>query len=260
VRKNGVFVVLALAFVITFSAVGDILLVDLPAEPRTPPVPALTLDDAARRNDYAAFDALYITALNEGRDVSRYADLHRLWKYSMTDPVGGFYGPEMHAELDRAYPGYAAFIEDFKIVDANGNAFYPSSETRAFLRRNAGAGTARTRPLIAQAKPRIPVEDRSPRLSVVAKQEQVAAPAPQALKRTEEVSVLPVTPSPAPVRVATARPATTSNPQPTAPNKASARPDIARGILLIILGLLGIGVVSVMLHTPADEPRSVTHI
>ena len=268
-RKNGVFVVLTLAFVITFSAIGDALLVDLPVEPLySPPVTSLSLADAARRNDYASFDALYSAALNSGRDVSQYADLHRLWKWSMTDPVGGFYGKEIHAQFARAYPGYAAFIEDFKIVDANGNAFYPTSETRAFLLRNA-------------------VDDRRPRLSPVIAETKpveakpIAAAKPVVAKRTGEAPVLhkkSIEPPPVPVVATTipVAPPSTINRQPStrpspivavqkapakagAPSKAApARPGVGRGIFLIIVGLVGLGVVSVMLHAPADD-RTVPH-
>ena len=255
-RNNGVFVVLALAFVITFSAIGDALLVDLPAEPLyAPPSTSMSLQEAARRNDYATFDAAYTAALNSGRDVSQYAELHRLWKWSMTDPVGAFYGQELHDRFARAYPQYAAFIEDFKIVDANGQAFYPTSETRAFLLRNA-------------------VEERRPRLSpVVADVKPVDAPKPVAVKpiavkpivkRTGEAPVLhgdAVAPVPAPVVVAAApvvvKPTTDNRQLTTRPTPAPAatRHGVARGIFLIIVGLVALGVVSVMLHAPADVPH-----
>jgi hypothetical protein len=92
-----------------------------------------SLADAVRANDYPSFDALYREAVQRGESVGAYETLHELWTYSITDPIGAFYGDEMYERLARAYPGYAKFMEDFRIVDSNGNAFYPTSETRTFL-------------------------------------------------------------------------------------------------------------------------------
>jgi hypothetical protein len=105
-----------------------------------------SLADAVRANDYPTFDALYREAVQRGESVGAYETLHELWTYSITDPIGAFYGDEMYERLARAYPGYARYMEDFRIVDSNGNAFYPTSETRGFLLSEALRGTPASPP------------------------------------------------------------------------------------------------------------------
>ena len=95
----------------------------------------MTLPDAAQRNDFPAFAAIY--ADSKPRQAASFAELHDFWKWSLTDPLGGFYGADMHARLAARYPDYEGFIADSRIVDARGNSFYPSSETRAFLLKKA---------------------------------------------------------------------------------------------------------------------------
>jgi hypothetical protein len=91
-----------------------------------------TLADAVRRNDYLTFHALY-----QESQPAEYRTLHELWTWAMSDPTGAFYGRDMHDRLARAYPGYASYIETFRIVDSRGNVFYPTSETRTFLLQRA---------------------------------------------------------------------------------------------------------------------------
>ncbi|MGZ5467073.1 MAG: hypothetical protein ACXWLY_29470, partial [Thermoanaerobaculia bacterium] len=124
IRHAVVFVVFLL---VGASAISDEPLVALSIEPEIE-VPAPTLESAARANDFSTFDALYRAEPDPG-----FRPLHELWTYSMTDPVGGFYGAEMYQRLSREHPAYAEFIEQHRIVDSKGNVFYPSSETRAFL-------------------------------------------------------------------------------------------------------------------------------
>lgn len=135
-------VVILVAVVVSFSAVGQqpaVLLypatsIDLPVEPARLPA-VMTIGDAARRNDFPTFDALYTNA--SPRDAAAYRELHAFWKWSLTDPVGGFYGDELHAKLSSEYPDYAEYIAEFGIIDAHGRAYYPSAETRAFLLKKA---------------------------------------------------------------------------------------------------------------------------
>lgn len=259
-RNNGIFVILALAFVITISAVGDeedlTPSLDLAVEPISVPIEP-NISTAAFRNDFITFDSLYRQADAGGENVTRWSELHRFWTWSMTDPVGGFYGQETHDRFARQHPGYAAFIEDSRIVDENGVAFYPSSETRKYLLQNVG-----------EVPVRIAAEDRRPRLSPPVKvtspakaQIAVRKPAPIVTKvdvvHTGQAGApvlhSVVVPAPVPVAIAAAAPTPTPVPRP------ATRPGVGRGIFLIIVGLIGIGVVSVMLHASGDEPHTISH-
>lgn len=109
--------------------------------------PAESLAEAALRNDYAAFHQLYVE-----RPSATFAPLHEVWSYAMNDPMGAFYGEELHDRLARAYPSYAAYIENYRLVDDRGQVFYPTAETRRFLTERAVAGaTPSTRVQIADA-------------------------------------------------------------------------------------------------------------
>jgi hypothetical protein len=115
----------------------------LPSEPIAQAAPPPTLEAAARANDFVTFDQLYRDAVRRGDSaVAAYAPLHELWTYGITDPIGAFYGADLYERLARAYPGYASFIAEYRIVDNNGNVFYPTSETRAFLLDRALEGRA----------------------------------------------------------------------------------------------------------------------
>ena len=114
----------------------------LPAEPVAVPVPLPTLEEAARANDFITFDALYRDAVRRGDSVAAFAPLHEIWTYGITDPIGAFYAPDIYERLVRAYPGFATYIAEYRIVDSNGNAFYPTSETRTFLLDRALEGRA----------------------------------------------------------------------------------------------------------------------
>jgi hypothetical protein len=262
----------------------------LPVEPIRA-VEQPTLEEAARRNDFATFDALYREALSRGEPVAQFATLHELWTWAINDPVGAFYGPAMRDRLARAYPGFAAYIEDFRIIDDRGNAFYPTSETRAFLLDRALAGRA-PRVLVAEApspavEPAAPVAVRpspSPRVTktaaaaparvaprrVRAAQPEVpvvaaAAPAPapvQAAAPPVEVPVASVveTPAVAAPKVDAATPAPSAAvvaPSQAAPQETPVRQN-SRGILLLVMGLVGIGLLAVMMRTPREaQPMSI---
>jgi hypothetical protein len=114
----------------------------LPAEPVALQVPLPTLEEAARANDYITFDALYRSAVQRGDSMAAFAPLHEIWTYGITDPIGAFYGPDIYERLVRAYPAFASYIAEYRIVDSNGNVFYPTSETRTFLLDRALEGRA----------------------------------------------------------------------------------------------------------------------
>ncbi len=113
----------------------------LPAEVAVP-VPLPTLEEAARANDFLTFDALYRDAVRRGDSVAAFTPLHELWTYGITDPIGAFFAADIYERLNRAYPGFDRYIAEYRIVDSNGNVFYPTSETRTFLLDRALEGRA----------------------------------------------------------------------------------------------------------------------
>ncbi|HVE69971.1 MAG TPA: hypothetical protein VNI54_01285 [Thermoanaerobaculia bacterium] len=230
------------------------VLIALALEPEHAPVPRLTLEDAARSNDYATFHQLY-----ERDPHPAYAALNELWTYSVNDPIGAFYGADMYERFAARYPGFASYIDDHKIVDARGNVFYPTSETRTFLLARAAEGTIvtpREERVRVAAAPRPPRRARFRKAeatkpaAVVPKPEIVPAPAMQA-------AVVVEPPPPAPLQTAVA--AASILPQvPDAPPPAQT--ELAgRGGLLIAIGVAGIGVLGLLLRTPREELNKAPH-
>lgn len=221
------------------------------------------LAEAARRNDYVSFDALYRAARDRGDSIAPFAPLYDLWTFAMTDPIGAFYGADLHGRLAGAYPAYAAFIEQHAIVDRNGNTFYPTSETRAFLLDRALAGETLAAGLFEAAEPRPTVAaKRSPQpasrparppASVVA---AVAAPAPPVAvtPAPDAVATITTTPAEAPALVP---PSITTDevlpqsvaPVPIAPLRTPT-PDESgsRGMLLVVTGLLALALLGIVLR------------
>ena len=251
----------ALSLLISLSAAGQ--------EPVADPFD-VALADAARRNDFAEFDRLFQT-----NSLPAYSELHKLWSWSMNDPAGGFYGPETYERLAAAYPDFGAFIATHKIVDSNGNAFYPTGETRAFLLAKAVRGVIaesprRTTPSqVAKSggAPQSPAARPAVERTGVAKKEPVSVPAPPPTQKAPvrtpalQTFVARVVSTP----VVTNRRPTAAVAEPvvaTVVPAAVAKPvssDLGRGIFLIIAGLFGLGLVSVMLHTPPEEQTPATH-
>lgn len=264
-----------------------------------PPKP--TLSGAAHANDFATFDALYRDAQRRGENVAAYATLHDLWSWSVNDPIGAFYGQTMHDRLARTYPGYAAFIEDQRVVDNHGTAFYPTSETRAFLLARAESGVAapaqvRVAETRHQQQPAAPkAAKRAPRVArhaapvkvASAPAEKAPAPAPKPAPAPAPVKAAPIVapvtkaahpidvakPEPAPVKAAPfvapiektiAPPVEVAKPAPApaatparTPAKAAEKSGADRGLLLVIVGLIGIGLLALILRAPREEVPSV---
>lgn len=276
----------ALAAQTQVNADAGLLLIDLPAEPSIP-FTQPTLFSAAEGNDFATFDALY-----RAQRTSAYADLHALWTYAVTDPIGAFYGAEMHERFSRTYPNFAQYIAQYRIVDQNGRSFYPTAETRAFLLRYATSGeparfalatpvdggevqvaqaTERRRPAgLTRAVPAPPRVSSTARTTtrrrdaarpatetvalpvsepiVVAQTPIVATPVPAAapvVEAPQPVAAAPVAVAPQPIPIAPPKPAIASD------------PFTGRGILLLIVGLLGIGVLTLMMRTPKEDDEPV---
>lgn len=247
-----------------------------------PPKPSLA--GAAHANDFATFDALYRDAQRRGENVAAYATLHDLWTYSVTDPIGAFYGQAMHDRFARTYPGYAAFIEEHRIVDSRGNVYYPTSETRAFLLERAEAGVSTPSPVrIAEhhrAEPTTtapaPVQHRTrthraaaapapapaPAKPVVVVKKQVPAPVPVAVAEVTPVPVAPVVITPPPPVEKTAEkiatpPAAIAAKPASVPVSSQKKNGADRGLLLVIVGLIGIGLLALILRAPREEMPSV---
>jgi hypothetical protein len=244
--RNNRFVCLAsaLSLLIAFAAGGE---QDLVIDEYD-----VALAQAARNNNFPEFDRLY-----QRNPLPPYAELHRLWSWAMSDPIGGFYGRQTYEQLAAAYPAYADFIAEHRIVDSNQNVFYPTAETRTFLLSQAIRGVvAEVRPVqreVARPKP----------AAVVASVKKTVAPAVEKAPlttaaiqtpRPATVKVQPVVVAAQPVVAPVVAPA----PRPI-PHSRSARTDndLGRGIFLIIAGLIGVGTVSLMLHTSPEE-RGIT--
>ena len=280
--------------------VATVALVVEPVRDVQPP----TLSEAARNNDFVTFDALFRAAKERGEPVAAYETLHELWVYSVSDPIGAFYGAETRDRLARAYPGYAAFIEDLRVVDDRGNAYYPTSETRAFLLSRANDGIA---PRVMIASNRVAAETHiaesrertaeTPNSAPVRTQPAKSHAAQRAVAKTTAVVSAPVVASPIVAPPVVAEPvasATVPTPQPVAaapapvvstpvvnseaaPSSAPENPAVvpaspvettapiarqnvfrSRGILLLVMGLVGIGLLAVMLRTPREStPMSI---
>lgn len=246
----------------------------------------ITLEEAARNNDWITFQDLYVKAQNRGEDVSRFQSLYELWSWSLSDPIGAFYGRDIYDRLARAYPGFAQYINEFVLVDRRGNTFYPTAETRAFLLERATRGEV-PRVMIAEAaeEPQraLPkVRAKAFPTKVAAAPSVKAAPAPAAAPTSDPITIdatpdpvvtaqpivaapqpAVVTPSPAPIpapaRTAVAEaPAQTPQPIPAATTESNELRN--RGILLLIIGLLGVGILAVILRAPKEEPRPLVDI
>lgn len=229
------------------------ILVALAVEP-VHEVPTVTLEDAARANDYATFHQLYEQTRN-----AAYAPLHELWTYSINDPIGAFYGADMYERFVALYPGLATYLEDYKIVDDRGNVFYPTSETRAFLLARAveGRTVAPPEPIrVAFAKRRsgsIPATPRVRMKKAEAAPLPKAAPAPEATRLAAAPVVVAAAPEPAPDPA----PVVAASMVPAIPQGAAEPVDFtARGIVLILIGLVGIGFLMLILRTPSSSAAS----
>lgn len=263
--------VVAIVAVFSVSAVGQqptVLIypstsVDLPIEPARLAVP-MTLGDAAKHNDFPMFDAMFAAA--SAREASAYAELHSFWKWSMTDPVGAFYGDDTHARFAAEYPDYANYIADFGIIDSHGRAFYPSAETRTFLLRKAISGRAAVvaevkKPARKASSVNVPASAGTVRAKARTHTAAVK-PAPIKIAASKPVVARPVAIRPAVVKPVVIQPVVVkpvavktvavkaTAPVPVAP-KADTR--FGRGLLLMIAGLIALGMLSLVFSASGDE-------
>jgi hypothetical protein len=144
-----------------------------------------TLIEAARANDYLTFDALYREGRARGESLAQFTTLHELWTYAITSPIGAFYGRDLYERLSRAYPGYSPFIDEYRIVDNNGDEWWPTSETRTFLVARAVEGRA-PRVLIADSRVAPPIPARATTERSTDHVSVVEAPAPISATRASQ--------------------------------------------------------------------------
>ena len=134
---------------LTFPAVAETALPRrLPAVVSAIAVTAMR--DANDSKDFRRFDAALTVAkwladtmpVGAQRNALRrvilvYEDVDAIWGFAVRDRYGTYFNddslPGMRDHLDADYPEYEAFIAEYRVPDAKGNALYPTAETRAFL-------------------------------------------------------------------------------------------------------------------------------
>jgi hypothetical protein len=251
----------------------------------------VSLAAAAEANDYAAFAAAYAAA--RGDSAAAYADLRSLWAYQLENPVGAWYGADMYDRLARAYPRYASYIADFAIVDSRGQTFYPSTETRHFLLEELRNGSAPRRALASPNETRIETANvaSAPARRHRTTSAPSAPSARSSRKRFTKAAIEPKSSPVAPARVvasltqnmrpssarmaATAPVAATGSatvsarsttaprprvvaasllgqPRPVQVNGAAAQPT-ARGLMLLVLGVAGVGFLTLLKRLGGEE-------
>jgi len=208
----------------------------LPAVVRKTPA---TLAEAADRNDYPGFAALYEARKTSGDNVDAWTPLYDLWTWSLSDPNGAFYGRDRYERLAQAYPTFADTISAHAIVDADGNTSWPTAETRAFLLERARAGEPVETPL-PNVKPRR--EAPKPKTAVVV----LPVPAARAAPPMEQPEDAPPPPAAAPEL------------------PASAKPWTSGVFMLVLLGMFAVGTFAILTRVGgargnespgSDEPR-----
>jgi hypothetical protein len=236
--------------------------------------PISDLRDALRRNDRPAFDAALAGARASGsRSLGVWEDIARVWDAQFDSPFFAADSPA-HAAASK-YSGYEAAVRSEVLVDDTGRRFYPAAESREFLARATGSGTARAARRVptkirtdddpAKPLPRVAAARRdttprrapSRRVSSSRRRAAPTPPPPAAAPATDTVANEVVDPPPAvatatttpppspPPAVATA-PTPTSEP-PVAPAPA---PTPRRNLMVPLLVILvGIGMLILLFRT-----------
>jgi hypothetical protein len=259
---------------------------DLPVEPLsrtlTTVAPLASTDGDGSSENYAL-------AASPGQSTATSADLQALSAYQQENAAGSWYGAEMHDRLAAAYPGYGKYIADFAIVDGHGETYYPTTETRRFLLQEARNSNSSRRALTSIAENRLA----APRVSRADASDDAVAPLPRISRRrllkasadtqtlrsaspAPIVSPLPVVtiaeraiPAPAPAvthaamkpRPVDARPkvVTANVIASNLPPRAAALDDqpATRGLILLVLGVLGVGMLTMFARVPAPVRNDV---
>ncbi len=239
----------------TRTTAAKAVVVDVPTEPAhasAVKMPA-TLREAAEAGDFASFDNLVRKARANGEALGAFADLYEVWSFAQSNATGAYYGAAMHDRLAARYPDYTKFIDDYRITDRRGVAFYPSAETRSFLLQQAIEGND---PLVAAAP-----AARQP--SVTSALSSPATSHDSSSKVTLR-TVAPGAIEPAELLPADALASDMSKVTPPPQARIRAQPKVAeaemadsgtttRGIFLIILGLIGIGVLTMTMQASSSD-------
>jgi len=239
-----------------------------------------TMHDAVAANDQPRFDAALARAksivetlpLGDERNSLRrailvYSDIQQVWSYAAADRFGAFYDdeslPGFHDKLAADYAGYDDFISQYRVTDAAGRTLYATGETRAFLLKSAGGGwqVARTR---KREREQAPVTTARVTHVRFEKAEKLTPP-PGIVTPVIQVPATNVTQS-KPVDALAADIARAAKPEATPTAVVDALPVEASaltggrtsGMLLIIVGLVAIGVMSLWARTPRVTPKPLT--
>ena len=220
------------------------------------PIAAVTVDvrdaasataamrEALATNDAPRFEAAYKRARELGANVAAYDDIEKVWSFANSDPNGAFYDSEMHDRLAAKYPAYARTIEQYRLVDARGQVWYPTSETRAFLGKQLSGGEGPTSPVVKARK--APPAEPKRRHAVLQKAElrrDVAAPAGvDAGAPSHDVLANDIRNA--------AKPPVAHVVEPV---KADVGGGGAGAILFVVLAMLAAGVVTLFVRTPKPE-------
>ena len=214
-----------------------------------------TLSDAAVANDYASFDILVRKAKANHEDLGAFADLYDVWSFSQSNATGAYYGGALHDRLAARYPDYARFIVEYRITDNRGQAFYPSAATRSFLLQQAIDGNDPIVASTAHATPPVSLQ-------------RIAAPARSATHSASSredpaaTAATPIEPRESVPNDALASDMSKVTPEERATAATHAKPleaqmiDTAgttRGIFLVILGLIGIGVLTMTMQASSSD-------
>jgi len=200
--------------------------------------------DALASNDAPRFEAAYKRAAELGANVSAYEDIEKVWSYANTDPNGAFYGSEMHDRLAARHPGYAQYIERYRLVDGRGNVWYPTSETRQFL-----AGKVSVVPSVARATVREETSRPAPRHETRRRKHRAVHKAEAALPAPVVNDALAND-----IRNAAAPPVAAVNaPQPPPVQADMAASGGRATILFVVLSVIAVGLVTLFVRTPGVD-------
>lgn len=193
--------------------------------------PSPSLLDAARQNDFTAFETLFARETSPSQAAR---DLRLIWTYAINDPTGAFFGTEMYDQIASAHPAFPAYIEEFAVHDRTGNRFYPTAETKRFLIEEIAATTSVERAATSAGVDQ-GVDGRSTETA------ETALPSPEDALSTDMAKLgnFPAARPRPVVRVATAEIADAT--------------ENGRGIFFIILALIAAGIAITMLRTPNER-------
>lgn len=236
-----------------------------PVKPKTAGEPRVilappSLADAAAKNDYVSFAALYNDMKQHGQSVDAYAPLYDLWTWSLSNPTGAFYGNDTYERLARAYNGFAGYIAPYAIIDSAGNTFWPTSETRDFLLARAIEGDASSVVIAAETPSEstasAPVQARVSR-NGIRRTKPISAPrvvAPAAVVPQPKPVAAAKTGTPPPPPIETVAETATVEVPAAVPVAALQKKPWTNGVfMLLLLAVLGVGLFAILMRNPNEN-------